>query len=154
MATTPAGGARASGHDRLPWILSAAAVGVLVVGFALHSALSGQASVEQQIGEQVYSKSCLTKVSPDQRVARRWPQASKAEIIVCQTSENDEFANSVMDYAQFASATALSAALGTTPPDGSYCRIGSAVVTLDDVLDTFEAMCANRGGTLHEGAAG
>jgi hypothetical protein len=59
-----------------------------------------------------------------------------------------------MDYAQFESATALSATLKTVPPDGSYCTIGSAVVTLDDLLDTFGAMCANRGGTLHEGAAG
>ena len=59
-----------------------------------------------------------------------------------------------MDYAQFESATALSAMLKTAPPDGSYCTIGSAVVTLDDLLDTFGAMCANRGGTLHEGAAG
>src|SRR3954468_25054289 len=113
MATTPAAGARASGHDRLPRILIATAVAVLVLVFVLRSALSGQQSAEQQIGEQVFSKYCLTKVSPDARVARRWPQASKAEIIVCQTSENDEFANYVMDYAQFDSATALSAMLKT-----------------------------------------
>ena len=58
-----------------------------------------------------------------------------------------------MDYAQFESATALSAILTTDPPNGSYCTIGTAVVTLDDLRDTFEAMCANRGGTLHEGVA-
>jgi hypothetical protein len=62
-------------------------------------------------GEQrVYGEDCLTKVSTSERVLRRWPQASKAEVIVCQTSESDEFANAVMDYAQFKSATALSAA--------------------------------------------
>src|SRR3954470_6382491 len=154
MATTPAAGARASGHDRLPRILIATAVAVLVLVFVLRSALSGQQSAEQQIGEQVFSKYCLTKVSPDARVARRWPQAAKAEIIVCQTSENDQFANYVMDYAQFASATALSAVLKTAPPHDRYCTIGSAVATLDDLREAFAAMCANRGGTLHEGAAG
>jgi len=127
---------------------------VLVLVFVLHAALSGQESTEQQIGEQVYGEDCLTKVSTSERVVRRWPRASKAEVIVCQTSESDEFANDVMDYAQFDSATALSAMLRTAPPDGSYCTIGSAVVTVDDLLDTFGAMCANRGGTLREGAAG
>ena len=136
------------------WIVTAAAAVVLALGFVLHSALTGPKSTEQQIGEQVYSDHCLTKVSTNERVVRRWPQASEAEIIVCQTSGNDEFANSVMDYAQFASASALSARLETAPPGSSYCTIGSAVVTLDDLPDAFAAMCASRGGTLHEGAAG
>jgi hypothetical protein len=128
---------------------------VLVLVFVLHSALSGQESAEQQIGEQVYAgDGCLTKVSSNQRVARRWPQASKAEVIVCQTSESDAFANDVMDYAQFESVTALSAMLKTDRPDGAYCTIGSAVVTRDDLPDPFGAMCAHRGGALHEGAAG
>ena len=152
MAT--AAGVRASGHDRRVWIPTAAAVAVLVFVFVLHSALSGQQSTEQQIGEQVYRENCLTKVSTNERVLRRWPRASKAEIIVCQTSENDEFANYVMDFAQFESAAELSAVLKTAPPDGSYCTIGNAVVTLDDLQDTFGAMCANRDGTLHEGVAG
>jgi hypothetical protein len=127
---------------------------VLVLVFVLHSALTDPKSVEQQIGDQVYSGDCLTKVATNEQVVRRWPQASKAEIIVCQTSENDEFANDVMDYAQFESATALSAMLDSAPPDGSYCTIGSVVVTLEDRADTFSAMCANRGGSLHEGATG
>jgi hypothetical protein len=153
MATTPAAGARASGHDRIPWIVAAAAVALLVLVVVVHSARSGP-SAEQQIGEQVYAGDCLTKVSSNQRVARRWPQASKAEVIVCQTSENDDFVNEVMDYARFDSPTARSATIKTAPPDGTYCTIGSAVVTLDDLPDTFAAMCANRGGTLHKGAAG
>ena len=127
---------------------------MLVLVFVVDSALNGRKSVEQQIGEQVdVGAGCLTKVSSDQRVARRWPAASKAEIIVCQTSESDEFANYVMDYAQFESATALTATLNTTPPHGNYCTIGNAVVTLDDSMESFAAMCAERGGTLHEGAA-
>jgi uncharacterized protein YpuA (DUF1002 family) len=154
MATTPSAGARALDHDRRLWILGATAVAVLVLVFVVHSALSDPKSAEQQIGEQVYGHNCLTKVSTNERVERRWPQASKAEIIVCQTSENDEFANDVMDYAQFESATALSATLKTAPPDRSYCTIANAVVTLDDLPDTFAAMCANRDGTLHEGPAG
>jgi len=154
MSMTPAAGARASGRDRLTWILIAAAVAVVVLAFLLHSALSGQKSVEQQIGEQVWGEDgCLTKVSTNERVVRRWPQAAKAEIIVCQTSENDQFANYVMDYAQFASATALSAMLKTAPPHDRYCTIASAVVSFDDLADGFRAMCAKRGGTLHEGAA-
>jgi hypothetical protein len=135
-------------------VLTAAAVAVLVLVLVLRSAPSGQESAEQQIGEQVYAGTgCRTTVSSNQRVARRWPQAAKAEVIVCETSESDAFANYVMDYAQMKSATALSAMLETAPPDGSYCTIGSAVVTLDDRLDTFRTMCASRGGTLHEGAA-
>jgi hypothetical protein len=81
MATTPAAGARASGHDRRLWILSASAVAVLVLGFVLHSALSGQESTEQQIGEQVYGEDCLTKVSTNERVVGRLPQAANAEVI-------------------------------------------------------------------------
>jgi hypothetical protein len=159
MATTPAADARASSHDRIPWVVTAAAVAVLVLGFVLHSVLTGRESVEQQIGEQVYAETgCLTKVSSNQIVARRWPEASKAEIIVCQTSETDEFPNEIMDYAQFASASALSATLKTAPPDGTYCTIKSSVVSafgaFDDLRNSFAAMCANRGGTLHEGAAG
>ena len=151
MATRPAG-ARTSGHDRRLWILSATAVAVLVLVFVLHSGLSGHKSTEQQIGDA--GTGCLTKVSTNGRVVRRWPRVSKAEIIVCQTSGSDEFANYVMDYAQFDSATALSAMLKTAPPSASYCTIGSVVVTRDDLPDTFAAMCTNRGGTLHEGRAG
>src|SRR4051794_26438626 len=128
---------RCTRHARRLWILMAAAVAVLVLVFVVHAARNDPKNVEQQIGEQGYGDSCLTKVSTNERVARRWPGASKADIIVCQTSENDGFANSVMDYAQFESATALSAKLKTGPPEGSYCTIGSAVVTLDDPLDTF-----------------
>jgi hypothetical protein len=124
---------------------------VLVLVVVLHSARSDPKSVEQQIGEQLYRGRCLTKVSTNERVVRRWPRASKAEIIVCQSSENDEFANYVMDYAQFDSVAALSAMLKTAPPDASYCTIGSAVVTLDELPDAFAAMCANRGGMLHKG---
>src|SRR5689334_557500 len=137
MATT---GVRASADGRRRWILVAAGVAVIVLVFAIHSALSDPESPEQQIGEQVYADHCPSKVSTDERVARRWPQASTAEIIVCQTSENDEFANYVMDYAQFESATALAATLKTAPPDGSYCTIGTAVVNLDDLPDAFAAM--------------
>jgi hypothetical protein len=154
MAATPAAGARASGHDRRLWILIAAAVAALVLVFVLHSTPSDPKSVEQQIGEQVYRDDCLTKVSTNERVVHRWPHASKAEIIVCETSENDPFANYVMDYAQFESTTALSARLKTAPPNSSYCTIASTVVTLDDLPHAFAAMCANRGGTLHEAAAG
>jgi predicted NBD/HSP70 family sugar kinase len=85
----------------------------------------------RNIGDQVY-EDCVTKVSSNQRVARRWPRAHKAEVIVCQTSENDAFVNDVMDYAQFESAAALSTALKTARPDGSYCTIGRAIVILDD----------------------
>ena len=152
MATTST---HASGqHRRLWFLIAAAAVAVPALVLVLHSVRSDPKSVEQRIGEQVYADSCLTRVSTNQRVVRRWPQASKAEIIVCQTSENDEFANYVMDYAQFESAAALSARLRTAPPDRSYCTIGSAVVTLDDLPDAFAAMCADRGGTLHTRAAG
>jgi hypothetical protein len=155
MPTSSPAGARASIQDRRLWALIAAAVAVFALVLVLHSALSGQESAEQQIGEQVYAGTgCVTNVSSNQQVARRWPQASKAEVIVCQTSENDEFANYVMDYAQFKSATALSAMLKSAPPDGSYCTIASAVVTLDESLDTFRTMCANRGGTFHKRAAG
>jgi hypothetical protein len=155
MATTPPAAGRGARHDRRLWALSATAVAVLVLVFVLHSGLGGQPSAEQQIGEQVYAgDGCLTKVSSNQRVARRWPRATKAEVIVCQTSENDAFANHVMDYARFESASALSATLKTAPPDGSYCTLSSAVVTVDEPLDTFAAMCANRDGTLHEAAAG
>jgi hypothetical protein len=142
-------------HDRRRWILiAAAAVAVLVLVLVFHSVGSDPKGVERQIGEQVYADRCLTKVSTNERVVRRWPQASKAEIIVCQSSENDEFANYVMDYAQFASAAALSAKLKTAPPETSYCTIGRAVVTLDDLADAFAAMCADRGGTLHTRAVG
>jgi hypothetical protein len=129
--------------------VTAVAVAVFVVVFGLHAALSAHQSVEQQIGEQVYSDSCQTKVSPNEGVARRWPGASRAEVIVCQTSEDDEFANYVMDYAQFGSAAALSTTLESTPPHGAYCTFGTTVVTLDDLRAAFAAMCSNRGGTLH-----
>src|SRR4051812_26181434 len=155
MATNSTAGARASRHDRRLWVLIAAAVAVLVLAFVLHSARSGQKSAEQQIGEQVYAGTgCLTTVSSNRQVARRWPQAAKAEIIVCQTSESDQFANYVMDYAQWKSPSARSTVLKAAPPDGSYCTIGSAVVTLDDSLDTFRTMCAHRGGAFHARAAG
>ena len=156
MATAPEARTRAAGHDRRLWILIAAATAALVLVFVLHSALGAQKSAEQQIGEQVYAGSgCLTKVSTDERVVRRWPQAAKAEIIVCQTSESDEFANDVMDYAQFEDTAALAARLKTAQPDGEYCTIASVVVALydHDRRDSFGAMCANRGGTLHQGAA-
>jgi hypothetical protein len=137
------------------WIVTAMAGVVLVLGFVLHAVLTGPESVEKQIGDQVY-EGCVTTVSSIDPVARRWPQASKSEVIVCQASENDQTANDVMQYAQFESATALSAALTAAPPDGRYCTISRAVVTedifLDDFRDAFAAMCANRGGTLHEGA--
>src|SRR4051794_5159796 len=150
MATTPAAGARASRRHQRETIVIAAAAAVLVLVFVLHSALSGHKSVEQQLGEQVYGDDCLTKVSANERVARRWPEASKAEVIVCQTSENDEFANYAMDYARFESVTALSAGLKTAPPHGRYCTIASPVVTLDDLPEAFAAMCAHRGGTLRD----
>src|ERR1700748_1777810 len=122
MATGPPVGARVPGRDRRRWMVIAAGVVAVVLGIGLRSALSGRESVEQQIGEQVYAGTgCLTKVSSNGRVAHRWPLASKAEIIVCQTSESDAFANYVMDYAQFESAAALSARLKTDPPDGTYC---------------------------------
>ena len=56
-----------------------------------------------------------------------------------------------MDYAQYESSAALAAMLKTFPPNGTYCTIGSAVVTpfLSDLRDDFRVMCANRGGTLH-----
>jgi hypothetical protein len=145
VATIPTTRANTPGHGRRLRILGAAAVAVIVV---LSSVRSRQESVEQQIGEAVYGQDCLTKVSAGERVARRWPQASKAELIVCQTSESDEFANDVMDYAQFASATERSAALKSAPPDGSSCTIANAVVTHDEPLGAFQTMCANRGGTL------
>src|SRR4051812_20352197 len=130
MAATPAAGARGSGDDRRLPILVAAAIAVLVLVVVLHSALRSDESAEQQIGEQVYGRDgCLTTVSSNRRLARRWPRASNAEVIVCQTSETDAFANHVMDYAQFESAAALSAMLKAAPPDGSYCTIGTAVVT-------------------------
>jgi hypothetical protein len=154
MATTPATGVRAWAHSRRLWILMGAGIAAIVLVFAIHAALGDAKSPEQQIGEQVYADRCLSKVSTNERVMRRWPQASKAEIIVCQSSEKDEFADYVMDYAQFESAAALSARLKTAPPDGSYCTIGTSVVTLDDLPDAFAAMCANRGGTLHKGSAG
>jgi hypothetical protein len=155
MATSTAAGTRASGRNPRLWILIAAVVAVLVLAVVLHSALSGGTSAEQRIGEQVYAANdCLTTVSANPRVARRWPQASKAEVIVCQTSESDAFANDVMDYAQFESASALAAALKTARPRGSYCTIGSAVVTLGEDLNSFAAMCAKRGGVLHRTAAG
>jgi hypothetical protein len=125
---------------------------------ALDSALSGPESAEQEIGEQVWGTGCMTVVSTNERVVRRWPQASKAELITCETSddENDSegFVNHAMDYAQYESPAPLSAMLKTSPPDGTYCTIGSAVVALDDLQDAFRAMCAQRGGTLHDGAAG
>src|SRR4051794_12616761 len=156
MATSPAAGARASKHDRGLWIVTAAAAVVLVLGFVLHAALSGQKSIEQQIGEEVFAGSgnrCFVTVSTNEQVARHWPQAFKAEIIVCETSENDPHPNFIMDYARFSSAAELSATLKTAPPTGDYCTIGSAVVTRDDLRDAFAAMCSNRGGTLHKGAA-
>jgi hypothetical protein len=133
------------------------AVVVLVLGFVLHSVLTGPESDEKQIGDQVY-ENCVTTVSSIKPIARSWPQASKSEVIVCQASENDQTPNDVIDYAQFESTTARSAALKTIPPDGTYCTLGSAVVTegvtLDDLREAFAAMCANRGGTLNEAAAG
>ena len=83
MATTPAVG-RVPGHDRRVWFVTAAAVAVLVVGFVLHSVLRDPGTIEQQIGHQVYDASgnyCFTTVTANEQVARRWPQASKAEII-------------------------------------------------------------------------
>lgn len=50
------------------------------------------------------------------------------------------------------SATALSAALKSAPPEGAYCTIETAVVTRDDLPDEFAAMCSKRGGTLHQRA--
>src|SRR4051812_47784910 len=157
MSTTSAAGARHRDHDPRAWIAIAAAVAVVVLALALviGSALRSPQSVEHQIGNQVYAGTgCVIKVMTNEGVVRRWPQASKAEMIVCQTSENDQFANDVMDYAQFKSATALSARLKTAPPDGSYCRIGDVVVSLDehDRVDSFGPMCAQRGGALHEAA--
>src|SRR3954452_5423542 len=119
-----AAGARGSVDDRRAWIAIAAASAVVVLAIAIRSALISPQSVEQQIGEQRYAGTgCLTKVLTNDGVVSRWPQASKAEIIVCQTSESDRFANEVMDYAQFNSTTALSAKLKTAPPDGSYCKM-------------------------------
>src|SRR4051794_37108411 len=112
MSANPAAGARALDHDPRTWLALAAAVSVVVLIFAIRSALSSPESVERQIGDQVYAGTgCLTKVSSNERVVSRWPQASKADIIVCQTSQSDQFANDVMDYARFDSRTALSAAL-------------------------------------------
>jgi hypothetical protein len=79
---------------------------------------------------------------------------SKAEVIVCQTSESDKFAKRRHGLRAFQARDPLSAMLEIAPPDGSYCTIGSAVVTVEDLLDTLGAMCTNRGDTLDEGAAG
>src|SRR3954466_6967107 len=155
MSTTSAAGARHLDHDPRAWIAIATAVAVVVLALVIGSALRSPQSVEQQIGNQGYAGTgCVIKVMTNEGVVRRWPQASKAEIIVCQTSENDQFANYVMDYAQWKSPSARSTVLKAAPPDGSYCTIGSAVVTLDDSLDTFRTMCANRGGAFHARAAG
>src|SRR3954468_8904901 len=129
----------AAPRARRLWMLTAAAVvAVLAVVVVVHG---GRASDEQQIGKQVYGEDCLTKVSANGRVARRWPQAAKAEVIVCETSESDAFANDVLDSARFDSAAALAASLRTAPPDGRYCTLASAVVTAGDDLDRFTAMC-------------
>ena len=155
MAASRSVGARWACRDRRVWISIAAAVVVLVVVLTLHSARSRPASPEQQIGDQVYAgRDCLTKVSTNEQVVRRWPHASKAEIIVCQSSESDDFANYVMEYAQFKSANALSAILKSAPPDRRYCTIAGTVVTFDDLPNAFGAMCADRAGTLHQGAVG
>src|SRR3954452_7258987 len=157
MSTTSAARALGLGRDPRAWIAIAAAVAVVVLALVIGSALSSPQNVEQQIGNQVYARTgCLIKVMTNEGVVRRWPQASKAEIIVSQTSENDQFASYVLDYAQFESATALSATLKTARPDGRYCTIGTMVVSLDehDHLDTFGPMCAQRGGTLHDDAGG
>src|SRR3954468_5125575 len=143
MSTTSAAGARDLGRGPRTWSAIAAAVAVVALALVIGSALSSPQSVEQQIGNQVYAGTgCLIKVMTNEGVVRRWPQASKAEIIVCQTSENDQFANYVMDYAQFKSAAALSAMLKTAPPHDRYCTIASAVVSFDDLADGFRAMCA------------
>jgi hypothetical protein len=134
--------------------VTAAAAVVLLLGFVLHAALSGQNSIEQQIGEQVFAGSgdrCFTTVSANEEVARHWPQALKAEIIVCETSENDSYPNYILDYARFSSAAELSATLKAAPPTADYCTIGSAVVTRDDLRNAFAVMCSNRGGSLHGG---
>src|SRR3954468_19406451 len=155
MSTTSAAGARHLDHDPRAWIAIAAAGAVVGLALVIGSALRSPQSVEQQIGNQVYAGTeCVIKVMTNEGVVRRWPQASKAEIIVCQTSENDQFANYVMDYAQFKSAAALSAALKRSRLDGSYCTLGPVVVTLDDHehLSNFGPMCTERGGTLHDDA--
>jgi hypothetical protein len=72
--------------------------------------------------------------------------------IVCLSSENDPFVNHLMDYAQYESAAALFAVLERSPPDEPYCTIGNTVVTAFDVPGGFRAMCADRGGSFHQGA--
>lgn len=154
MTSTSAAGHRVSNHARRAWVWYVAAAAGFVVFLVLRSALSGPETAERQIGEQVFDESCFIRVSSNKRVARQWPQASKAETISCDTSETDPFPNSLMDYAEFASPAALSTALKAAPPEGMYsCTIGSTVVTLYDVLDSFRAMCAERGGTLRHKSA-
>src|SRR5262245_25961156 len=114
--------------SRPVWIVTAAAAVVLVVGLVLQSVLTPPKSAERQIGEQLYTDCGVTTVSSNARAARRWPEASKSEVIVCQASENDPYPNEILDYARFASAGALSAALKAAPPDHTHCTIGSAVV--------------------------
>lgn len=130
------------------WFLIPAAVIALV--FALYAVLRGEEPIEQQIGKQAYDESCSVTVSTNERVVRRWPGAAEAELISCDTSENDPFPNHLMDYARYASEAALAERLKTAPPDDRYCTLGSTVVvTFQGVPDGFTAMCAKRGGTLH-----
>lgn len=153
MTSTPTAGRRASDYARLTWVWYVAAAVVFVLVVLLRSALSGPESAERQIGHQVYDESCFIRVSPNKRVARKWPQASKAETISCDTSENDPYPNWLMDYAEFASPAALSAALDVAPPDGMYCTFGRAVVVLPDFLATFRPVCTRRGGRFHAAPA-
>lgn len=121
----------------------------IAVVFALYAVLRPEEPVEQQIGKQAYDESCFVRVSTNEGVARRWPGAVEAELITCDTSENDPFPNQLMDYARYASVAALSDRLETAPPDGRYCTLESAVVvTFQGVPDGFAAMCEQRGGRL------
>ena len=54
-----------------------------------------------------------------------------------------------MDYARFASATALSRSLKTVAPQSTYCTLANAVVVFDELPDRFAAVCAQHGGLLH-----
>ena len=154
MTSTSTAVRHISNLARRVWVWYVAAAVVFVGVLALRSVLSGPKTPERRIAEQVYDKSCFIRVVPDARVASRWPRASKAEVITCDASKNDSYPIDLMDYAEFASPAALSAALKAAPPEGMYsCTIASTVVTLYDVADRFRAMCAQRGGTLRHKSA-
>src|SRR4051794_23563585 len=128
----------AAPRARRLWMLTAAAVvAVLAVVLVVHG---GRPSDEQQVGEQVYGEDCMTKVSANGRVARRWPQAPRAGVIVCDPPESAAFPTDVRASAGSAPPAGLGAILRPPPPDGRYCPPPGGVVTAGDDLDRFTAM--------------